>query len=146
VSTQAQEPPKRAWWTEEDETLGPVARVVDWVRWHRLLTVVIILALAAIAAGIVNLATGGQSGNAAACTNYYNAQNFAGDGDTTDAGTSIQAVFNAATRITSPALSRAVYNFRASYEEETANPNRFYQNAAVANACVSLGLGNSASN
>jgi hypothetical protein len=101
--------------------------------------------LAAIAAGIANLAGGGQSGNAAAGPNYYNARNFATDGDTTDAGTSIQAVFNVATRITSPALSRAVYNYRASYEEQTDNPNRLQENQAVASACASLGLGNSAS-
>lgn len=145
MTTQAEEPAKRSWWTEEDETLGPVARLVDWVRWHRLLTVIIIAALAAVVAGIVNLTTGGQSGNAQACTDYYNVQNFATDGDTTDAGTQLQGMFAGAPRITSQALSQAVANFRYSYEENKISPDDF-QNQAVADACVSLGLGNSASN
>jgi len=145
VSTHTQEPGKRAWWTDEDETLGPVARLVDWVRWHRLLTVVIVLALAAAVAGIVNLATGGQSGNAEACTDYYNAQNFAADGDTHDAVTQILSMFTEAPRITSHALSQAVHTFEDGQPTDTLNVTS-YANQAVANACVSLGLGNSASN
>lgn len=145
MSTQAQEPGKRSWWTEEDETLGLVARLVDWVRWHRLLTVVIILVLAAVVAGIVNLTTGGQSGNAEACTDYYNAQNFAKDGDTTDAGNQIQSIFEEAPRISSPALSQAVNSFRDGWQAGTLDVTS-YSDQAVANACVSLGLGNSASN
>jgi hypothetical protein len=145
VSTQAQEPGKRSWWTEEDETLGPIARLVDWVRWHRLLTVVIILVLAAVAAGIVNLVTGGQSGNAEGCTDYYNAQNFATDGDTTDAGRQIGALFAESPRITSRTLSQAVEDFRNSYDQSTTD-ELGYSDQAVANACVSLGLGNSAAN
>jgi hypothetical protein len=145
VSTQAQEPGKRSWWTEEAEILGPVARLADWVRWHRLLTVIIILALAAVIAGIVNLATGGQSGNAEACTDYYNAQNFATDGDTTDAGPQIESMFDEAPRITSPALSQAVHAFEDGQQQGTLNVTS-YSNQAVANACASLGLGNTASN
>jgi len=101
--------------------------------------------MAAVVAGIVNLTTGGQSGNAEACTDYYNAQNFATDGDTTNAGSEIRSMFSAAPRITSQELSQAVHSFEAGQQEGTLNVTS-YSNQAVANACVSLGLGNSAGN
>jgi len=145
MSTQAQEPSKRSWWTEEDKTLGPMARLVDWVRWHRILTIVIILALAAVIAGIVNMTTGGLSGNAEACSDYYNAQNFAADGDNADAGSQISSIFDEAPRITSSALSQAVRSFEDDQQEGRLTATS-YSNQAVAKACVSLGLGNSASN
>jgi hypothetical protein len=145
VSTQAQEPGKRAWSADKDERLGRVAYLADWVRWHRALTVVIILALAAVAAFAVKMSAGGQSGNAEACTAYYNAQNFAADSDTTDAGQQIQVMVGEAPRITSHALAQAVQVFQIGLQKGGLNPAP-YSNQAVARACVKLGLGNSASN
>ena len=145
MSTQAQEPGKRAWSADEGERLGRVAYLVDWVRWNRWLTVVIILALAAVVAFVVKMATGGQSGNAEACTAYYDAQNFAADGDTADAAQQTGLMFGEAPRITSHALAQAVQAFRIGLQEGRLNP-AIYSNQAVASACVKLGLGNSASN
>ena len=150
MSTQPLEPVKRSWRTREDEPLGQVARLADWVRRHRLSAAVIVLALAVVAAavvaGFVNLTPGGQSGNAEACTDYYNAQSFVAAGDTNDAGSRLDSMFAQAARITSPALSQAIHSFEGSEQIGAKLTPGNYSNKGVATACASLGLGNSASN